>query len=115
MADRERAQIQARSETVEPLCCRCDPGSRRGEPDRECDGWAQVRPSYCFMSAGFELRITGTYFEINDLWTLDGSPKSNVGRWANHSCKPNAATEVTQRKRVWLYAMKRIRSGEEIV
>ena len=67
------------------------------------------------MSAGFELRKTGTYFEINDLWTLDGSPKSNVGRWANHSCKPNAATEVTQRKRVWLYAIKRIRPGEEIV
>jgi hypothetical protein len=21
-------------------------------------------------------------FEINDLWTLDGSPKSNIGRWA---------------------------------
>jgi SET domain-containing protein len=36
-------------------------------------------------------------FEISDLWTLDGSPKSNIGRWANHSCKPNAATEVTQR------------------
>ena len=54
-------------------------------------------------------------FEINDLWTLDGSPKSNIGRWANHSCKPNAATEVTQRKRVWLYAIQRIRPGEEIV
>jgi hypothetical protein len=54
-------------------------------------------------------------FEINDLWTLDGSPKSNIGRWANHSCKPNAATEITQRKRVWLYAIKRIRPGEEIV
>jgi SET domain-containing protein len=54
-------------------------------------------------------------FEISDLWTLDGSPKSNVGRWANHSCKPNAATEVTQRKRVWLYAIKRIRPGDEIL
>jgi uncharacterized protein len=54
-------------------------------------------------------------FEINDLWTLDGSSKSNIGRWANHSCKPNAASEVTQRKRVWLYAIKRIRPGEEIV
>jgi SET domain-containing protein len=54
-------------------------------------------------------------FEINDLWTLDGSHKSNIGRWANHSCKPNAATEVTRRKRVWLYAIKRIRPGEEIV
>jgi uncharacterized protein len=54
-------------------------------------------------------------FEINDLWTLDGSPRSNIGRWANHSCKPNAATEVTQRRRVWLYAIKRIRPGEEIV
>ena len=54
-------------------------------------------------------------FEINDLWTLDGSPKSNIGRWANHSCKPNAASEVTQRKRVWLHAIKRIRPGDEIL
>lgn len=54
-------------------------------------------------------------FEITDLWTLDGSLKSNIGRWANHSCNPNAAAEVTQRKRVWLYAIKRIGPGDEIV
>src|SRR5262245_55897694 len=29
-------------------------------------------------------------FEVNARWTIDGSPRSNVARYINHSCRPNA-------------------------
>ena len=61
------------------------------------------------------IRTTGTCSRSVTCGHWTAPPKSNIGRWANHSCKPNAATEVTQRKRFWLCAIKRIRPGEEIV
>jgi SET domain-containing protein len=56
-------------------------------------------------------------FEINSKWMLDGSPRSNIGRWANHACgrSGNAVSDISQRGRVWLVARRRIRLGEEIV
>jgi SET domain-containing protein len=57
-------------------------------------------------------------FSITKKWVLDGSPKSNIGRWANHSCghKTNAWADVRKRsKRVWLTAWKRINPGDEIL
>ena len=53
-------------------------------------------------------------FAIDDRWTVDGSPKNNRGRWANHSCRPNAAIDVSRRKRAWIYAIRKIRLGDEI-
>jgi hypothetical protein len=29
-------------------------------------------------------------FEVNKRWTIDGSPRWNVARYINHSCRPNA-------------------------
>src|SRR5450756_2588778 len=29
-------------------------------------------------------------YEINSRWTIDGTPRSNVARYFNHSCNPNA-------------------------
>ena len=58
-------------------------------------------------------RNTRYLFEINSRWTIDGSPRSNIARYANHACKPNAeATE--DRGRVFLRARRRIEPGEEI-
>src|SRR5262245_66207046 len=37
-------------------------------------------------------------FEINNRWTMDGSPRSNVARYINHSCRPNAETDVKKHK-----------------
>jgi len=55
-------------------------------------------------------------FELNTRWTLDGSPKSNIGRWANHACGTagNAKSSTSQRLRVWLIARRRIEPGDEI-
>ena len=37
-------------------------------------------------------------FEVNNRWTLDGSTRSNIARYINHSCKPNAETDVKGHK-----------------
>src|SRR5215475_10359127 len=60
-------------------------------------------------------RSDGLYFfGINKKWSIDGSPRCNVARYINHSCKPNAEAIVSQRGRVWIFAMRNIRPGEEI-
>lgn len=53
-------------------------------------------------------------YEINSRWTIDGTPRSNVARYANHSCNPNAETTSVKR-RVFIYALRAIKPGEEIV
>jgi uncharacterized protein len=52
-------------------------------------------------------------FEINSRWTVDGAVRSNIGRYANHSCRPNAESAL-RRGKVILRAIKAIEPGEEI-
>ena len=52
-------------------------------------------------------------FELNSRWTIDGSSRWNLARYANHSCRPNA--EAVERKRkIVLVARRRIKEGEEV-
>src|SRR5215471_14885140 len=54
-------------------------------------------------------------FELNNRWTIDGSVRENIARYINHSCKPNAESDVRPRKRkVFIRAIKNIEPGEEI-
>jgi SET domain-containing protein len=52
-------------------------------------------------------------FEINNRWTLDGSSRRNIARYINHSCKPNAESDVKGHK-VVITAIRTIRPGDEI-
>ena len=52
-------------------------------------------------------------FEINSRWSIDGSGRDNMGRYANHSCRPNAESELVRGK-VILRAIRRIMPGDEI-
>ena len=52
-------------------------------------------------------------FEIGPRWSIDGAGRDNIGRYANHSCRPNAES-VLIRGRIWLKAIRRILPGEEI-
>lgn len=52
-------------------------------------------------------------YELNSRWTLDGSSRRNVARYANHSCRPNAESDVV-RGRVIIRAIKNIQPGDEI-
>ncbi|MFL5092834.1 MAG: SET domain-containing protein, partial [Xanthobacteraceae bacterium] len=53
------------------------------------------------------------WFEVNSRWTIDGSPRSNVARYINHSCRPNADPMIRDR-RIWIKAIKNIQPGDEI-
>ena len=52
-------------------------------------------------------------FEIDRRWTIDGSPRSNIARYANHACRPNAEA-IDDGGRIFLRARRRIDPGEEI-
>ena len=52
-------------------------------------------------------------FEINSRWTLDGSSRRNIARYINHSCKPNAESDIKGHK-VIITAIKNIYPGDEI-
>jgi uncharacterized protein len=54
-------------------------------------------------------------FQLTNRWTIDGSVRQNVARYINHSCRPNAESDVRPRKRkVYIRAIKHIAPGEEI-
>jgi SET domain-containing protein len=52
-------------------------------------------------------------FELNSRWVIDGSPRWNVARYINHSCKPNAMP-VIRKGRILFVALRAIVPGEEI-
>jgi hypothetical protein len=52
-------------------------------------------------------------FEINSRWTLDGSTRRNTARYINHSCRPNAESDVIKHK-VIIRAIRNIQEGDEI-
>jgi uncharacterized protein len=52
-------------------------------------------------------------FEISRRWSIDGSGRDNIGRYANHACRPNAES-VLIRGKIFLKAIRRILPGEEI-
>jgi SET domain-containing protein len=61
-------------------------------------------------------------YEINSRWTVDGSSRKNTARYANHSCRPNAESDVIRGERargrkggmVIIRAIRHIKPGVEI-
>jgi len=70
-----------------------------------------------------EARGSKYMYQVNDKWTIDGSGRSNIARYANHSCRPNAESDTVRGKngrnarggRVIIRAIKNIKPGQEIV
>jgi hypothetical protein len=60
-----------------------------------------------------EARGARYMYELNKKFTLDGSGRRNLGRYANHSCRPNAES-VIFRGKVLIRAMRNIKPGDEI-
>jgi SET domain-containing protein len=60
-----------------------------------------------------EARGNRYLYEINSRWTIDGTTRRNLGRYANHSCRPNAESHSLGHK-VILRAIKNIKPGDEI-
>ncbi|HXX04263.1 MAG TPA: SET domain-containing protein [Xanthobacteraceae bacterium] len=60
-----------------------------------------------------EARGASYLFYLNKKQTIDGSPRYNVARYINHSCKPNARP-VGRNGGIVIVADRRIEPGEEI-
>lgn len=57
---------------------------------------------------------TGRYFfSIDDEYAVDGSARTNLARYVNHSCRPNAEALV-EGKRIWIWSKRPIEPGEQI-
>jgi SET domain-containing protein len=53
-------------------------------------------------------------FEINSKTTIDGAARTNLARYINHSCRPNAEPEI-RKGRIYIMSRRSIKPGEEIV
>lgn len=57
---------------------------------------------------------TGKYlFTLDEKYTIDGSSRDNLARYINHSCRPNAESDVIDGE-IWISAKRKIKAGEEI-
>lgn len=52
-------------------------------------------------------------FEVSKRKVVDGSPRYNKARYINHSCRPNCETDIV-RGRIYIYARRNIKAGEEL-
>lgn len=52
-------------------------------------------------------------FELNEQWAIDGSARSNIARYINHSCDPNCEAEVDD-GHILISAAREIEAGEEL-
>src|SRR5262245_44211140 len=52
-------------------------------------------------------------FQIDDEFDIDGSIDSNLARFINHSCAPNAEAQLDG-EHIWIVALRDIAPGEEI-
>ena len=53
-------------------------------------------------------------FTLNRRFDIDGNVPWNDARYANHSCEPNAYTDIVE-GHIWIRASRDIEAGEEIV
>jgi SET domain-containing protein len=51
--------------------------------------------------------------KIDEKYVIDGSARSNIARYINHSCRPNSKL-YTSGVRVWIWSLRAIEAGEEI-
>jgi len=52
-------------------------------------------------------------FNVSKKIDIDGSPRWNTARYANHSCRPNCEA-VNDRGRIFIEAKRNIKPGEEL-
>src|SRR3954462_8030606 len=50
-------------------------------------------------------------FDIAGKYVIDGSLRSNLARYINHSCRPNAKAYAFG-LRVWIWSLRAIKAGE---
>lgn len=53
------------------------------------------------------------FFTVDENYAIDGSPRTNLARYINHSCRPNAEALV-EGKRIWIWSKRAIEPDEQI-
>jgi SET domain-containing protein len=53
-------------------------------------------------------------FELSDGTVIDASLRGNAARWINHGCAPNCVAVEYDDGRVFIFAKRTIRAGEEL-
>lgn len=54
-------------------------------------------------------------FDLENGFTIDGSPMWNTARWINHACEPNVEAELDEEEeKIRILAMHDIEPGEEL-
>ena len=62
---------------------------------------------------GDELDQNSYIFTVNSKIDIDGSPRFNTARYANHSCRPSCES-VIRKGQVFIVALRKILPGEEL-
>ncbi|HYP50172.1 MAG TPA: SET domain-containing protein-lysine N-methyltransferase [Pyrinomonadaceae bacterium] len=52
-------------------------------------------------------------FTLDSEQTIDGGSRENLARYINHSCRPNADSDVID-KEIWIVARRKIKAFEEV-
>jgi hypothetical protein len=74
-----------------------------------------IGPKISKAKALAELENGNTYlFSLDEDYDIDGSVPWNPARFLNHSCVPNCEAGIV-RERIWIYALRRIKAGEELI
>lgn len=53
-------------------------------------------------------------FELDDGSVIDASLRGNAARWINHGCNPNCEAKEDKAGRLFIFAKRTIRAGEEL-
>jgi SET domain-containing protein len=70
----------------------------------EADRREAAKPADCFHTF---------FFSLEDGQIIDGGVRGSDARWINHSCAPNCEAQEDE-GRVFIYALRDIRRGEEL-
>jgi len=75
---------------------------------------SEVRADEILEASRNHTMAGGVYiFELNKRYDIDGSVSWNTARFINHSCDPNAESDIIG-GRIWIIATRDIKKGEEI-
>lgn len=88
---------------IEPETCLIEYGGKRISA-READKRAGADPDNPFHTF---------FFSLESGKVIDGGDEGNDARWINHGCDPNCEARE-EKGRVYIYALREIRRGEEL-
>lgn len=82
-------------------------------PFKKCETIIEYVGQRISSQKGDAMKNASYIFTVNRRVDINGSPRWNTARYANHSCRPNCES-VIRRGRVFIVALKCIQPGDEL-